>query len=125
MDADRKTRLFAALVDGCTFTALYLLAHVPLVGAVGFLGMLALVVGQVFLLTTRGQTLGKLWFGLKIVRADTGANGGFVTNVLLRSCLNGIFWVFPPYFIADNLFIFRQDRRCLRDLLAKTRVVRS
>lgn len=125
MDADRKPRLFAALVDGCAFTALYIGSHLPFIGAFAFLGMAGLVVAQLYLLTTRGQTLGKLWFGLKIVRADTGANGGFVTNVLIRSCLNGIFWAFPPYFIADNLFILRQDRRALRDLLAKTRVVRS
>ena len=40
------------------------------------------------LLSRDGQTLGKKALGIRIVKRDTGHNGGFVTNVLLRAVLN-------------------------------------
>jgi uncharacterized RDD family membrane protein YckC len=86
---------------------------------------LVLFVVNACLLTVRGQTLGKLIVGIRIVDPNTDANAGFARTVLLRSgvpmFLNslsaGIFG------LIDVLFIFREDRRCLHDLMANTKVV--
>lgn len=77
------------------------------------------------LLSTEGQTVGKVIMEIKIVEVATGRNGGFVTNVLLRSVVNGMIAAIPLYRIADALFILRDDRRCLHDHIAGTRVVRE
>ncbi len=76
-------------------------------------------------LSTRGQTLGKMMLKIKIVRFTDGTNGGFVPNVLLRGILNGILSMVPFYSIVDICFIFRQDRRCIHDLIANTVVVKA
>ena len=60
---------------------------------------------------------------IKIVKYDTGKNGGFVTNVLLRAIVNGIIGIIPFYGLVDILFIFGEERRCIHDLIAGTRVV--
>ncbi|MBI4425449.1 MAG: RDD family protein [Elusimicrobia bacterium] len=121
-NAERLDRLKAAIVDGLLFAVLWLLAHVL------FLlwpAVLALSGYQFYLLTTKGQTIGKRLFKIRIVKADTLENGGFVTNVLLRSIVNGLLWFIPVYMVADSLLIFRQDRRCIHDILAGTIVVKA
>jgi len=126
--ATRGKRFAAALIDAILLAVPLGLANledtlpdpVLLVFAVaGF----ALAIAQLVLLTQRGQTLGKIWLEIKIVRKDTMENGGFVTNVLMRGLLNGLLNLIPLYFIADSLFIFREDRRCLHDKIAGTVVV--
>ncbi|OGR99796.1 MAG: hypothetical protein A2V88_14720 [Elusimicrobia bacterium RBG_16_66_12] len=91
------------------------------------LALVALLLTQVALLWKRGQTLGKIAMGIRIVRVDTLANGGFVTNVLLRTFLNSVITAIPIlgplYGLADALLIFKADRRCLHDHLAKTCVI--
>jgi uncharacterized RDD family membrane protein YckC len=77
------------------------------------------------LLTVEGQTLGKMVMQIKIVEVATGKNGGFVTNVLLRNVVNFLISIVPFYLLVDVLFIFREDRRCIHDLIAGTRVVRA
>ncbi len=84
---------------------------------------LALGVAQVVWLTKRGQTLGKMALGIRIVRQDTLENGGFVVNVLLRGLVNGLLSLIPIYFLVDSCFIFRKDHRCLHDMIAGTIVV--
>ena len=88
------------------------------------LGWLAVVIVQIYFLTKVGQSIGKRCLDIRIVRVDTGGNGGFVTNVLLRGVVNGLLSIIPLYGLIDALFIFRDDRRCIHDLIAKTRVVR-
>jgi uncharacterized RDD family membrane protein YckC len=76
-------------------------------------------------LTINGQTIGKWLMKLKIVRADTGAEGGFLHNVLLRSVANYIInMIVPFYSIVDVLFIFSREARCIHDRLASTQVIR-
>ena len=91
--------------------------------------MLVLLIVQLWLLSTRGQSLGKL-----IVRADSGAKAGFVRAWLLREfvpALIGIvpfvgpFLLRPLYVLVDCCFIFREDRRCVHDLIAGTKVVKA
>ena len=93
---------------------------------------------QWFLIVRRGQSIGKIVAGSRIVRTD-GAPAGFLRGVVIR---NGVFsapalilplvgithhWALPPALASlalfDVLFIFGRERRCLHDLLAGTRVI--
>lgn len=85
--------------------------------------LLALVAAQAVMLARRGQTAGKRALGLRVVLRGTERNGGFGVNVLVRSLANGLLCLLPFYFLIDSLLIFREDRRCLHDLLAGTVVV--
>jgi uncharacterized RDD family membrane protein YckC len=91
--------------------------------AIGGLAIIGIFIYQVYLLTTKGQSIGKQAVHIKIVKIDTGQNGGFVPNVLLREIVNYVFGLVPLYSLIDILFIFRDDQRCIHDLLAGTRVV--
>jgi uncharacterized RDD family membrane protein YckC len=113
-------------------------AHEPLAPSLIFaLGLTALClvtlsIIQMYWLSTRGQTLGKHWMKIRIVRLD-GSQAGFVGAVLLRGFLNlgvylALLLVFPPlgylYVLADILFVFGPQSRCLHDMIAGTKVVR-
>jgi uncharacterized RDD family membrane protein YckC len=145
--AERGTRLAAQMLDG--FMAFALMS--PAIFHVGrsvpggggslaffrgfFSGGLATICGvawvvlmglQAYLLTTTGQSLGKRWLKIKIVRLD-GSQVNFVTGVLLRNWLFMLLQYLPGIATAsgilDSLFIFRSDRRCLHDFVAGTKVV--
>lgn len=88
-------------------------------------GWLIITVIQLVLLTKNGQTIGKKVVGVKIVMTDTGKNGGFVPNVLLRTFVNGLLSAIPLYSLIDALFIFREDRRCVHDMIANTSVIKA
>lgn len=94
--------------------------------AVG-IGMIVLFATQIYLITTRSQSIGKWLVGTQIVDNDTGQPAGFVKAGLIRAFLNGVIGAVPCvggiYSLVDILFIFGQDRRCIHDLLANTRVV--
>ncbi len=146
--AERGTRLVAAMVDGL----LYVVAALPAIiaamssGALGeggstamfrafgssALGLVSaaawvgLIIYQAYLVTTTGQSIAKKLFKIKIVKVD-GSPVRFVSGVLLRNWLMmvlqqipGVNAVLP---LADALFIFRRDRRCIHDLIAGTKVV--
>lgn len=93
---------------------------------IAFILLLAI---QIFLLVTRGQTMGKKLLGIRIVNYDDGANPGFIKIFLLRIFVNGLICAVPLlgliYAVADICFIFRDDQRCLHDLIAGTVVVRA
>lgn len=93
-----------------------------------------LVLFQWYLLSTRGQTIGKWLLGIRIVDLE-GAPSGFFSALVLRS------WVFPGvmsavvsfsssvlpfagvvFWLLDYLPLFGEDRRCLHDYLAGTQV---
>ena len=90
---------------------------------------LCVLLAQIFFLSTRGQDIGKMALRIRIVKAATGKNGGFVPNFLVRSLINQVIYNFPIigqlYAVIDILCIFRSDRRCLHDFLAGTRVVKG
>ncbi|HLK92124.1 MAG TPA: RDD family protein [Polyangia bacterium] len=113
-------------------------AHEPLepslIFALGLtaLCMIALMIIQMYWLAAHGQTLGKRWMKIRIVRLD-GSKAGFVGTVLLRGLLNlgvylALLLLFPPlgyvYALVDVLFIFGPQNRCLHDMIAGTKVVR-
>ncbi len=95
----------------------------------GFMNLLMVI--NLVMLTMRGQTVGKLLLRVQIVRAADGTRAGFVRAVLLRAVLFP-FIVFlmqlhplaQLLLLVDVLLIFREDRRCLHDLVADTRVIK-
>lgn len=91
-------------------------------------GSLVLGIIQIVMISTRGQSIGKRILGLKIVRFGTGAPAGFVNGWLIRSVVPSIIsiipWIGYLFLIVNYAFIFREDRRCLHDLMADTRVVK-
>jgi len=146
--AERGTRFVAQMLDGLMALALMLpgtiagmqsgvfrdgqkLAFFRSFAASG-LGMasgaawLALIVFQAYLITTTGQSLGKRWLKIKIVRLDeTPVN--FTTGVLLRHWLFMALHYIPGVGsitgLLDIVFIFRNDRRCVHDFVAGTKVI--
>ncbi|MCH8140804.1 MAG: RDD family protein [Proteobacteria bacterium] len=91
--------------------------------SVAWFYLLAIVIYQAVILSRDGQSIGKKALTISIVKVDTGKNGGFVPNVLLRLVVNGLLAFIPLYIFIDILFIFRSDRRCIHDFIAGTKVV--
>lgn len=98
---------------------------------VGFLGTayLGLAVTQCILLSRSGQSLGKKAVKIKIVRVKDETNPGFLKVCFLRGFVVGLIsavpyvgWIFG---VVDYCFIFRDDRRCIHDLIAETKVVKA
>ncbi len=139
--AARSTRFFAALIDGLISVVVILplqygmgvFEHWPRVelsagarlawGLVGF-ATYAIVNGW-FL--REGQTVGKKLLDIQIVSMATGRPPGVAKILLLRFLPGGILgqvpFVGPFYGLVDALFIFGDDRRCIHDRIAGTRVV--
>ena len=89
-------------------------------------GIAAFLGAQAYFVATRGQSVGKMVVGTKIVQMD-GSPTSFVKGVLLRSWLVTLVANIPivGYLFAtvDVLMIFNADCRCLHDRLAGTQVV--
>jgi uncharacterized RDD family membrane protein YckC len=96
-------------------------------------GLGAAMLVQMLLLGLRGQNLGKLIVGVRVVRVEDGQPAGFVHAALLRFLLpvglifllNLFFLLGFVFFLVDFCFMFRADRRCLHDLIAGTKVVKA
>ena len=125
--ATKKQRFAGAVADGVILGTPYIIGSMTVVPEpvriLSVVVSLALLVVQLVLVTKHGQTLGKRLVGTRIVRKDTMENGGFVVNVLKRGFLNGLLSIIPGYFLVDSLFVFRDDRRCLHDMIAGTCVI--
>lgn len=141
--ARRGTRFLAAIVDGLIVGGAVLAVGLipaarPLFGAnesVGFtalrplsvlLGVVVFLAIQGWPLLTRGQTLGKMLFKLRIVRSDgskpdawrlLGLRYGIGMVVNINTLASGI------YGLVDSLLIFRESRKCLHDSIADTKVI--
>lgn len=129
--ADRGTRLGARIVDNVLYVAAGVLGFLPglLIGEElamaggAVVAMLVLAVYQWILIATTGQSLAKKWLGIRIVRLD-GSELGFLYGVVLRSwVIEFIGALFSPVALVDALLIFGDERRCLHDHLAGTKVV--
>ena len=94
-------------------------------GGIAYLVIFMVING--YLLVTKGQTLGKLVLGIRIV--DAGSNGAATAVKILglRYVLVMLVGAIPIIGgllgLIDFLFIFREDRRCVHDLIAGTKVV--
>jgi len=150
--ADRGTRLGAKLLDGLIFGGGFMVIGVLAailipallaqrrggggssllaVAAFGVLGgglLLAVMIWNLVWLNRYGQTIAKRILGIRIVRSD-GAPVGLGRMVGLRIVL---MWVLesipllgPLFSLVNACFIFRDDRRCIHDLMADTIVVKA
>lgn len=139
--AERVPRLGARLIDGflamvCASPAFFLIfdleesGELTTMGAVagGIAGaaLLGLVVVNLVMLASRGQTIGKRAVGVAIVRTD-GSPAELWRILLVRMLPLQVVQLVPllgPIVgLVDPLFIFRDDRRCIHDLIADTKVV--
>lgn len=79
---------------------------------------------NIYLLATRGQSIGKLVMKIRIV-ADDGTPAGIFTLLVLRLFIPQVFSSLCGLFaLVDNLAIFREDSRCIHDHIANTIVVK-
>jgi uncharacterized RDD family membrane protein YckC len=136
--AARSTRFVAALIDGLIwcFAPLSFLLISQAVGfrvvdddpSTGMPGLfvaawfLVLTVYSLWLLVARGQSPGKRLVGIKIVKLD-GTRASFGVAVIMRALVPLLLDIVPGFVLLDPLFILRDDRRCLHDLIAGTKVV--
>jgi uncharacterized RDD family membrane protein YckC len=153
--AEPMTRLVAQIVDlvaglgavlpgiACLIAGIIVAAGAPsdqpppaagilFLAGVGLIAVGGLAIGiyQIVLLSQRGQTIGKRYMRVKIVRMDHRGPAGFVHAWLLRSFVPGLigsipFGVGALFGLVDILFIMREDRRCIHDLIAGTQVVEA
>jgi uncharacterized RDD family membrane protein YckC len=149
-NADRWSRLAAVLIDGAiSMAVMFPLMYVSgvwdealkagrssafgvmplgttLLWAVIGLGLFVLIQG--YPLHTKGQTWGKKALSIKVVDMQ-GGKPSFATLLFKRYMPTGVIANIPCvgtlYVLVDSLMIFRQDQRCLHDLIAGTRVVRT
>ena len=139
--ADRGRRLLAYLIDLGISLVVFLPAVVGIfryrpergIGALGgslimfsAVCALALFVYTLILLHRNGQSIGKRVMGMRIVRTD-GSRASLRRMVGLRYLVPGLIgsipyvgWVFS---LANVLWIFGEERRCLHDLFCDTMVV--
>ncbi len=141
--AGRGTRLIAAILDGILLGLIIWpyamssdywaratqgqvgtsdLLQLSLVSLIGFLVL------HGYLLHKHGQTIGKRLLGIRIVSATDGQLvslgkifGLRYVPIQLVSIVPIVGNILP---LVDVLFIFREDRRCLHDLIAGTKVVK-
>jgi uncharacterized RDD family membrane protein YckC len=101
---------------------------VPALGgfAVGGLATLGIGIFQCYRIATTGQSLAKKWLKIRIVQLD-GSPVNFGSGVGMRAILPWFIGCIPYvgtiFALVDHLMIFRDDRRCLHDLMAGTKVV--
>lgn len=96
--------------------------------ALMFLGWLGIfLVFNGYLLATKGQTIGKLAVGTRIVSSENGRILPLWKLIGLRYvpfyALGYVPIVGPLLGLVNILLIFRQDRRCLHDHVAGTKVI--
>ncbi|HEY9102829.1 RDD family protein [Chitinimonas sp.] len=79
-----------------------------------------------YLLYQGGQTVGKKLLGIRVVKLD-GSKATLLTLTVVRHLPLNLVGLIPVVGsiiqLADALFIFRENRRCLHDLIAGTKVV--
>ena len=84
---------------------------------------------QLVLLCSKGQTLWKIFLGIRIARDPSMAPAKFVHAVLLRALEPGLIKAVPIlgglFSIINILSIFGADKKCLHDRIASTSVVKA
>ena len=136
--ADRDSRFWALVLDTLAFVAPVALAALllPIRGkaavlapVIGAMGVLCVAGYQLYLCARSGQSIGKRWMKIRVLRED-GTEASLFHILLLRNFIPGLLGALlgllaPGVFLfVDALFILRADRRCLHDLIAGTKVVK-
>ncbi|MDZ4814113.1 MAG: RDD family protein [Pseudomonadota bacterium] len=143
--ADRLTRLLAVIVDFAIMAAIIGIgaaivlpevqkdAQAQQATMIGFtavivVALLALMIVNLVLLHRYGQTIGKRVFSIKVVRLD-GSHCSLLRYIFARwlpvGLLGAIPLLGPVISLVDSLMIFRNDQRCMHDLIADTIVVKA
>jgi uncharacterized RDD family membrane protein YckC len=162
LSIDRGTRTGAALINagiyfvsmlpGSLMMSRQLLAQNPELAQGGFprfedidlsgfrdavvwawVGLLSVMFVQCLLIGFRGQNIGKMLVGARVVRVADDGPAGFFRGAILRfmfpvmimMVLNILFPLGLFFLAIDYGFMFRADGRCLHDLMAGTKVVRA
>lgn len=143
--ADRGTRLGAAILDGLAafifiLPAMFVIPWLQRSGdsanpvavtalwVLMLLGLGGLLAVNLVWLHRYGQTIGKRLLKIKVLRSD-GSRCALSRILLARwlpvTLLGSLPLIGPIMQLVDALMIFREDRRCLHDLIADTIVVRA
>ncbi len=89
-----------------------------------FLASLGLLVWNAIWLGKYGQTIAKRMLGIRVVCFPSGLPAGAAKAFWLRGVVNYIInCIVPLYGLVDACFIFREDKRCIHDLIAETTVI--
>ena len=138
--ASRGSRLAASLIDGLAVVVILLpaLAAMVFVGenesisvmgglfaGLSGLALLGFAGYQLFMLVREGQTLGKKAMNIRIVNYSDGQIPSGGRLLLMRYFLNSLLGQIPLYSVLDVLLIFGDERRCIHDYLAGTKVVET
>ncbi|MBN2343526.1 MAG: RDD family protein [Deltaproteobacteria bacterium] len=136
--ATRGMRLLAAMLDGLAtmMVLMPVMSYLDLFNrpmemetqlTVFLLGFISVPLLHGYLLHTRGQSIGKLVVGIRIVGLD-GRLLPLGRIVFMRylpiQLANQIPSIGPLFAVMDVVWIFREDRRCIHDHIAGTMVVR-
>lgn len=93
------------------------------------LGYLILLAVQVYFLLTRSQSLGKMALKIVIWKADGSGRAPFFDLFFKRELFVFLLGKIPVlgliFSLVNPLFIYRKDRRCVHDLMAGTKVIKS
>ncbi|MES2935461.1 MAG: RDD family protein [Pseudomonadota bacterium] len=141
--ADRIPRLVAVIIDGLPFAVLGIIAaivapsltteggsqgSIALVAILG-LAMVAFGIYQLVLISRYAQTFGKRIMKVRVVRSDgieqCGLGRYFWLRAVVPALIGGIPFVGWIFTLVDILMIFGENRRCLHDMIADTKVVKA
>lgn len=123
-----STALTAHMAQGATPTleTLVKMSGDAMPKSLPYLAVLAVV--QIVLLCRRSQSVGKICLRIQIVSVRDEQPGGTVRAFLLRGLPTWIIKQIPVlgllYWLVDSFTIFREDQRCIHDLIAGTKVVK-
>ncbi len=144
MLAPRMSRLGASMLDSLIAGIIALPFFIAIMATGGFeesenevvlvvmvgtmmLALLALGIYNLILLAKSGQTIGKKFMNIKIVRADLYTSVSLSRIIFLRylviTILASIPFIGSFISLANYLFIFGADQRCLHDMIADTHVI--
>jgi len=141
--AERGTRLGGAIIDGVIYGLVFwgaILAlglfdriasqteNLAVLGQLLVLSIACFLVLNGYLLAKHGQTIGKRILDMRIVSVDDNKILPIWKLISLRYLpvwiVGYIPVVGPVLGLIDPLFIFREDRRCVHDLIAGTKVIK-
>lgn len=142
--ASRWARLGGALIDGIlaiaiTFPLMFAMGlwdkameQSITIGETVFLAILGFVIFLMlhgYLLAKYGQTIGKRLVGTRIVSYETNEifplSRIFFLRFLPVSIAAQIPFIGGIFALVDILFIYRNDKRCVHDLIAGTKVIKA
>lgn len=138
LPASRGARFLAALLDNICYSAGIILVVVKagiqrgwgeptnLDWAIMAALFLVVITVDLVLMYRSGQTIGKRLVGIKMVRLNgeqAGLGRLFGLRFLLPNVLFSLPLLGPILALVDIAYIFREDRRCMHDWMADTKVV--